>query len=639
MSAAVSRRMRPGLAWPALLATVCLLILLLGGYALIESRRLQQSLAHELEERAVALIGILEASSRNAIATQTILEEVVGQRLLDNARFVDFIVGWSPRAQELIQRVVGENKLAKVELLDLKGQPITLPQAETPGSGSGGGGRGLFGGPTRRGPGPRSDEQSAGETPLGRPIPMMRGMMSPPGGWELPATEDPRPSGMPFMWGQRWRGLRGDPAQLFPSLPKNAKIRRFWEGSDFGIAVTAHSFAGVIAVHADAEYLLNFRRESGLQRLIEDLGNQPGVVEVSLLDRDFTVLASSDASAVGRREAGTLLREALESGTVKAQRQDCPGCEVYQVVKPLALGDKRVGLIRLGLSTEALSSVTRQAQRGILWYSLGLLAVGVVGAAAIFWMQARHLAERRRLEAAVAHEQRLSALGNLAAGVAHEIRNPLNAISIGLQRLRLEFAPAAPEAGKDYTRLARIIEAEVARLNAIVEQFLTLARPLRLTLADEPLAPVLAEVLTLLSSQAAAQGVRLAEDGRLADARVRLDRRQLIHALMNILLNALQAMPKGGTLGVRAEVAAISGDGADAGTIARITIADSGPGIAPEHLDRVFEPYFTTKENGTGLGLALTRRIILEHHGSIRAETVPDGGAHFIIDLPIVSAV
>jgi signal transduction histidine kinase len=441
------------------------------------------------------------------------------------------------------------------------------------------------------------------------------------------------------MWGHRWGGLRGDPAQLFPSLHKNAKIRRFWEGSDFGIAVPAHSFAGVIAVHADAEYLLNFRRESGLQRLIEDLGKQPGVVEVSLLDRDFTVLASSDAAAVGRREADTLLREALESGTVKAQRQDCAGCEVYQVVKPLALGDKRVGLIRLGLSTEALSSVTRQAQRGILWYSLGLLAVGVVGAAAIFWMQARHLAERRRLEAAVAHEQRLSALGNLAAGVAHEIRNPLNAISIGLQRLRLEFAPAALEAGKEYTKLARIIEAEVARLNAIVEQFLTLARPLRLTLADEPLAPVLTEVLTLLSSQAAAQGVRLAEDGRLADARVGLDRRQLIHALMNILLNALQAMPNGGTLGVRAEVASISGDGADAGTIARITISDSGPGIAPEDLDRIFEPYFTTKENGTGLGLALTRRIILEHGGSIRAETVPGGGARFIIDLPIVSAV
>ncbi|MCX5733812.1 MAG: hypothetical protein NTW68_05760, partial [candidate division NC10 bacterium] len=149
MSVAVSRRMRPGLVWPALLATVCLLILLLGGYALIESRRLQQSLARELEERAVALIGVLEASSRNAITTQTALEEMVAQRLLDNARFVDFLVALSPRAQELIRRVVSENKLAKVELLDLKGQPIALQQTEAPGPGPRGGGRGL-GGPTRR---------------------------------------------------------------------------------------------------------------------------------------------------------------------------------------------------------------------------------------------------------------------------------------------------------------------------------------------------------------------------------------------------------------------------------------------------------------------------------------------------------
>ena len=95
-------------------------------------------------------------------------------------------------------------------------------------------------------------------------------------------------------------------------------------------------------------------------------------------------------------------------------------------------------------------------------------------------------------------------------------------------------------------------------------------------------------------------------------------------------------MPKGGTLTVRAETAGISGDGADAGMMARITIADSGPGIAPEHLDRIFEPYFTTKENGTGLGLALTRRIILEHNGSIRAENSPGGGARFIIDLPLI---
>ena len=496
MPAPVSGRMRPLLAWPALLATVLLLILLLGGYALMESRRLQQSLARELETRGVALIGVLEASSRNAIATQTMLEEIVAQRLLDNARFVDFIVARTPRAQELIQRVVKENRLAKIELLDREGQPVALPQIEMPGPGPGAGGRG-FGGPGWRALGAREGEGAPeAESPGQRRGPMMHGMMRPPEGSGPPAAGGDRPAGMPFMWGQRWGGMRGDPARLFPSLPKNAKIRRFWEGSAFGVAVPAQSFPGVIVVHADAEYLLNFRKQIGLQPLIEDLGKQPGIVEVSLLDRDFTVVASSDAATVGRQEQNAYVREALNSGTVRSRRQPCgTDCEVVEIVAPFTLAQKQVGLIRLGLSTAGLADVTRQAQRGILWYSLGLLAVGVVGAVVIFWAQARHLAERRRLEAAVAHEQRLSAMGNLAAGVAHEIKNPLNAISMGLQRLRMEFAPAAPEARQEYTRFTRIVEAEVSRLDTIVNQFLTLARPIRLTLADEPLAeaPVLVE--------------------------------------------------------------------------------------------------------------------------------------------------
>src|SRR5512147_850852 len=192
MPAPVSGRIRPLLAWPALLATVLLLILLLGGYALIESRRLQQSLARELETRAVALIGVLEAGSRNAIATQTMLEEIVAQRLLDNARFVDFIVARAPRAQELIQRVVKENRLAKVELLDREGQPVALPQIEMPGPGPRVGGRG-FGGPGRGGLAAKEgDVMPEAAPPSGPRGPMMHGMMTPPEGWGPPATEADR---------------------------------------------------------------------------------------------------------------------------------------------------------------------------------------------------------------------------------------------------------------------------------------------------------------------------------------------------------------------------------------------------------------------------------------------------------------
>jgi|GEM_PF-635805 len=626
------RLTRFGLAWPALLATVLLLIALLGTYSLIESRRLQRDLSRELTDRATTLIDILEAASKNAIASNALLEEAVAQRLLDNARFIDFFVARSARAQDLIQRVVAENRLAKVELLDSEGRPISLPRAEAslPPGGPG----------TAQAPGGSPAPQAPGQ----RMRMMMGWMMSPPGeSGQRPPKGQPAP-GMSFMWGHRWWGApRGDPSQLFPSLPQGAKIRRFWEGSAFGVAVPAQSFRGVIAVHADAEYLLNFRREIGVQRLIEDLGRQSGVASVALLDQDLTVMASSDASAVGRREEDAFLREAWQKGGVQGRRRIRPdGREVYEVVKPFTLEKKQVGLVRLDLGTEGLAGVARQAQQGILWYSLGLLLVGIVGAVAIFWLQARHLAERRALEAAVAHEQRLSAVGNLAAGVAHEIRNPLNAISIGLQRLRKEFAPSAAEPRAEYDRFAEIMQAEVGRLNTIVDRFLSLARPSRLTLTEEPLAKVLEELVALFASQASAQAVRIEPDLTLGEARVRMDRQQLTHAFMNVMLNAIQAMPGGGTLRVRAAVlpperAAVSVHASAGVPMAQVAISDSGPGIAPEDLDRIFEPYFTTKEGGTGLGLALTHKIVREHAGDIRVESRVGSGATFIITLPLVA--
>ncbi|MBI2163702.1 MAG: hypothetical protein HYU32_06145 [candidate division NC10 bacterium] len=622
------RSARFTLAWPALLATVLLLIVLLGAYTLIESRRLQRELSRELTDRAAALIDILEASSQNAISSNALLEEAVAQRLLDNARFIDFFVARSPRAQELLQRVVTENRLAKVELLDPEGHPIPPSRLEA------------SSGPGRRGPGAaESPAHPPGfPSPGQHPRAMMGWMMGPPPGSEPQAPEDRRMPGVPFMWGHRWGTVRGGPASGFPSLPANAKIRRFWEGSAFGVAIPAQSFTGIIAVHADAGYLLNFRKEIGVQRLIEDLGRQSGVAAVALLDRDLTVLASSDAAAVGRKEEDAFLREAWQAGTVQGRRRSlADGREVYEAVKPFALEAKRVGLVRLDLGTESLAGVSRQAQRGILFYSLGLLV--------------RHLAERRMLEAAVAREQRLSAVGNLAAGVAHEIRNPLNAISIGLQRLRKEFAPS-PSGGRDeYLRFTEIMQAEVGRLNTIVDRFLTLARPSRLTLTEEPLAVVLEELLALLASQLSAQTVEVVTDLQLGGTLVRMDRQQLTHAFMNVLLNAIQAMPEGGTLRVTAKrvkwstrqmvdssrpIDQSTTRPIDTGDFIEIAVADTGPGIPPEHLDRIFEPYFTTKEGGTGLGLALAHKVIQDHHGSIRVETGAGSGATFVVTLPIV---
>jgi signal transduction histidine kinase len=606
-------RIRSTVAWPALLATVVLLILLLGGYTLLESRRLQDSLSRDLEERARALVGVLEAASRNALAGNALLEELIAQRLLDNARFIDFLAGRGPWAQELIQRVVKENHLAKAELLDPLGHPISLAPPEIAG--------GPRGGPV--GPG-------RGE-PAGRPGRGMGWMMGMMGQSPTPSGEpgSPPPEGQrpppPFMWGSRWGGMRRDPAALFPSLPKDAKVRRFWEGSAFGVAVPAQNFQGIVAVHADAEYLLNFRKEIGLQRLIEELGRQGGVAGVALLDAERTVLAASDPAAIGRHDPDPFLEGPWEAGAVKGRHLAGARQGVYQVVTPFRLEKERVGLLRLDLGTEGMTEAVRQAHRSILFYSLGLLLVGVAGAVAIFWSQARHAAERRALEEAVAREQRLAAMGNLAAGVAHEIRNPLNAISVGLQRLKLEFAPAEPEAKTEYAGFVQLLRDQVGRLNTLVDQFLTLARPLKLNMVEEPIAPLLDEAVALLAPQASLRGVRIEGPAAPGALRVRMDRGQLTQALLNVLLNAIQASAQEGVVTIRIEAG---------GGLIRIAVADTGPGIAPEHLDRLFEPYFTTKPGGTGLGLALSHKIVQEHGGSLRAGNGPGGGAVFTLSLP-----
>ncbi|MFA5027678.1 MAG: ATP-binding protein [Candidatus Methylomirabilota bacterium] len=618
MDQPLPRPARSMFAWPALLATVFLLILLLGGYTLLESVRLQSSLSRELEERAQALIGVLQATGKNAVTSNALLEELIAQRLLDNARFIDFLAGRGSWAQALIRRVVRENRLAKVEFLDSRGRPIQLPEWPAVGRG-----------PERPGP-PSQDEgagvpESGGMQGMGPGMMAQRGERPPPMAERMPREWQGR--GIPFMWGSRWGGMRGNPAALFPSLPKEAEIRRFWEGSDFGVAVPAQNFAGIVAVHADAETLLNFRKEVGLQRLIEELGRERGVLRVTLLDPDLTILAASEPAEIGRREADPFLKEVRESKRERGRHLSVAGREAYQIVTPFALDARRIGLLRLDLGSEGMLEAGRATRRSILFYSAGLLLAGVAGVVAIFWVQARHAAERRALEAAMVREQRLSAMGNLAAGVAHEIRNPLNAIAVGLQRLGLEFAPAEPAAREEYTGFVRILREQVARLNSLIEQFLTLARPLKLSLAAEPVGRIVDEVAALLGPQADGQGIRIERGGGADGSLVRMDRATLQQALLNIALNGLQAMPGGGVLSVQIESKPPENR-------VRIVVADRGPGIPPADLDRIFEPYFTTKEGGTGLGLALARKIVREHGGDILAANGPGGGAVFTISLP-----
>jgi len=232
----------------------------------------------------------------------------------------------------------------------------------------------------------------------------------------------------------------------------------------------------------------------------------------------------------------------------------------------------------------------------------------------------RDLGEIRRLQEQVRRNERLTALGNLAAGVAHEIRNPLSSIKGFATYL------AGKVQGQDKDAARAMIQ-ETDRLNRVVSELLEFARPGEMKLRDEDLAQVVERALRLVRADVTAKGVdvRFEQEGTLP--RVPLDPERFTQALLNLFLNAVQAMDQGGTLEITAAPEP------DAGVVA-LRIADTGHGMAAELVPDIFNPYFTTKSSGTGLGLAIVHRIIEAHGGEIKVESVVGQGTVFTLLLP-----
>jgi two-component system sensor histidine kinase PilS (NtrC family) len=229
------------------------------------------------------------------------------------------------------------------------------------------------------------------------------------------------------------------------------------------------------------------------------------------------------------------------------------------------------------------------------------------------------LSALRIMEARIRQADRLATLGRLSANIAHEIRNPLASLTGAIEALT-----GGTSLGEERERLTQIVLRESERLNQMIKAFLDYARPTPLTTGDVDVAQVVEEVLVLLEHRELPPGLKIVREIPPA-LTWQLDQHRFRQALWNLCLNAVQAMPAGGELTVSVS--------ADDPTL-RIAVSDTGEGIAPADLGHVFEPFFSTKPGGSGLGLALVHRVVHEHGGDIEVRSAPELGTTFVLTLP-----
>ncbi len=309
--------------------------------------------------------------------------------------------------------------------------------------------------------------------------------------------------------------------------------------------------------------------------------------------------------------------------------------EVMGTVLSALIGEEQVKAFRLDLFKDQGVVLrqrgrwrTREGQKIAIEFTLSPHLSprdGVLGAVISF----QDVTEEDRLKEELRRVERLASLGTMAAGIAHEIRNPLANIRIAVQALEKQLPAEHP-----YRKSPQRIIQEIDRLNQIIHDFLAFARPPKPNRQPTELPLIIGEVISLLREQIAKGGIRVMREFFPHLPEVRVDKALMQQVFLNLFLNAIHAMPEGGEIIISIHEVSNPEKGEAGGRFLQVRLEDSGPGIPPQDLERIFDPFYTTKPHGTGLGLSVVHQILREHEGHIRVMSEPGRGATFIIDLP-----
>jgi two-component system sensor histidine kinase HydH len=658
-----------------------LLALILFLIAFFGIEKSKSNMLKVMEREGIALLGSLTLSSQNTIRANALVEEIVGEKLLNIAHLVDRAEKEGKIDDSKLQEIAETSNLLRIDILD---QQLNLIYTSNP------------------------DDIEIYQDPSTLVLPMLQSILE-----------------------------EGKKEVTFGIEAKTLLAEK-----SYAAAAERSNGEGIVVVITSAAYLESFKKEIGIGYLIQKIGQESGVEYIVLQSREGIVLASKKVEKMLKIEEDPFLQEAFSKNEAKSRIASFDGRDVLEVVKPFVSEQIPSGIFRIGLSLEGYKKVTSNYQKQMILFCLvlfvlGLLIIGIVIVNQNYFvldksykeiktltgnvLEAMHSAvvavdkagkiimfnrlaedifsinkenainhnyesifpnddcllkqtlekkrttkeverefrtfsgedkflivgtsclfdEEKKFNGAVAvihditelkkyeeeakRSERLSALGDLAAGVAHEVRNPLNAISIAAQRLKSEFLPQKGE--DEYITFTKIILNEIKRLDNIINQFLSLAKAQRLNLTLTNMNAFLDELMNLISIEAKEKNILVT---KLIESlpEMKIDQEEMKKALLNIMRNGIQATPPGKAFKVQ---------GFKHGTQnqAVIKIEDSGPGIPKENLSKIFQPYFSTKEKGTGLGLSIAYRIISDHKGKIEIESELGKGTVFTVRLPI----
>jgi len=402
--------------------------------------------------------------------------------------------------------------------------------------------------------------------------------------------------------------------------------------------------------------------EKRLENYLKQL-NTKGVKEIQIINTTDKIVASTNSQDVGKwitKSQKILMVKADIGQPVTGEGQ------VYNVMIPVFSGDKRIGYINLTLNPEDFSvflntSNMRRIVAAMLIFGIGIIfavflatrytrpidqivevakqvaagnldqeldtkrkdEIGVL--ARSFNNMIEKLKEDRELKEKLRKAEHLAGIGQVAQNIAHEIKNPLNFISLSIDHMREYYRPRDPNDEEKFESLVVNMKSEIQRLSKFAESFLGYGKPIELNLQRTEIGRIIEETLELVSAKAREGNISIVKKYKILPD-LFVDPEFIKTCIYNIIINAFEAMPGGGTI-------TVSTDRSE--SMFLLSIDDTGAGVSEEQTSKIFEPYFSTKSKGLGLGLPLTRKIIEEHGGKVLLERKKTLGSIFTIMLPL----